>query len=58
MELLEPPPVVLLEDLRQEKYLDHRVLQEAQQGVVRLLVQVGRLEGLQVVVVRQVKQEE
>ena len=58
MELLEPPLVVLQEDLRQDKYLDHRVLQEAQQGVVRLLVQVGRLEGLQVVVARQVKQEE
>ena len=58
VELLERPPAVLLQDLRQEKYLDHRVRQEAQQGVVRLLVQVGRLEGLQVVVARQVKQEE
>ena len=58
VELLERPPAVLLQDLRQEKYLDQRVRQEAQQGVVRLLVQVGRLEGLQVVVARQVKQEE
>ena len=58
VELLERPPAVLLQDLRQEKYLDHRVRQEAQQGVVRRLVQVGRLEGLQVVVARQVKQEE
>lgn len=58
VELLERPPAVLLQDLRQEKKLDHRVRQEAQQGVVRLLVQVGRLEGQQVVVARQVKQEE